>query len=145
MRSRLDEGAFVVLPVDFDEGSAERSQHLNADRLIVDKGAGATVGKLHPAQNELVLAAQSIFRNKRARRMVLRNVERSNHLALLGSLAHQGRIAARAERKGKSVEQDRFAGAGFAGKNGETRAKIDVQPIDQDDVADGKPGKHEVR
>src|SRR5689334_8113859 len=57
MRTCLDEGAFIVLPMDFDEGGAERAQHLDADRLIIDKSAGTAVGELHPAQNELVLAA----------------------------------------------------------------------------------------
>jgi hypothetical protein len=74
--------------------------------------------------------------------MVPRNIESGNHLTLLGALAHQSRIAAGAERKGESVEQYRFAGSGLAGQHGETGAKIDVQPIDQDDVADGKPGEH---
>ena len=32
--------------------------------------------------------------------------------------------------------------AGFAGQYRKAAAEIDVQPIDQDDVADGKPGEH---
>ena len=35
--------------------------------------------------------------------------------ALLGAVAHQRRIAARTEREREGIEQDRFAGAGFAG------------------------------
>ncbi len=68
--------------------------------------------------------------------MVLGDVEGGDHLALLGALAHQRRIAARAERQRKGVEQDRFAGAGFAGQRGKPGAEIDIEPVDQNDVAD---------
>lgn len=138
----FDEGAFIVLTVDFDECGAERAQYLHADRLIVDKGAGAAIGKLHPAQNEFVLATQAIVGKKHTRRMILADFKSGNHLTLLGAVAHQGHVAARAERKGKRVEQYGFAGAGFAGQHGKTGAEIDVQPIDKDDVADGEPGEH---
>src|SRR5665647_2730829 len=34
---------------------AERLEHLHADRLIVDEGAGTAVGKLHAAQDQGVV------------------------------------------------------------------------------------------
>ena len=51
-------------------------------------------------------------------------------------------VAARAERQREGVEQDRLAGAGLAGQHGKPVGEIDVEPIDQDDVADRKPGEH---
>src|SRR5262249_59109622 len=66
----FDEGALIVLAMDFDERAAEHAQYLHVDRLIVDKGAAAAVGKLHPAQNELVLAGKAVVGKKRARRLV---------------------------------------------------------------------------
>jgi hypothetical protein len=78
--------------------------------------------------------------------MVLADFKSGNHLTLLGAVAHQGDVAARAKRESKSVEQYGFAGASFAGQHGKTGAEIDVQPIDKNDVADGEPGEHsEVR
>src|SRR5215472_2775707 len=142
MRGGIDEGAFIVLAVDFDQRGAKRTQHLDADRLIVDEGTGPAVGKLHAAQNVLVLAAEAVVGKKRARGMALADFKSGRDLALLGGLAHQGDIAARAERKGKSIKQYRLAGAGFAGQHREAGTEIDVQPVDQDDVADGKPGEH---
>jgi hypothetical protein len=132
----VDEGTLVVLPVDFHQCRAERAQHLDADRLVVDEGAGAAVGELHAPHDQLVFASQIVFRQQPARRMILRQVESGDHLALLGALAHHGGVAARAERQRESVEQDRFAGAGLAGQRGEASTEIDVQAIDQDDVAD---------
>ena len=80
MHGRFDEGTFVVLTVDFDERRAKDAQYLHADRLIVDKGAGTAVGKLHPAQNEFILGAEAVVGKKRARRMVLADFKSGNHL-----------------------------------------------------------------
>src|ERR1700688_705051 len=74
--------------------------------------------------------------------MLFRDVESGNHLALFGALAHQGGLAARAERQREGIEQDRFAGAGLAGQRGKAGAEIDIQPVDQNDVANGKARQH---
>ena len=146
MGRRLDEGAVVVLAVDLHQSRAERAQHLHAHRLIVDEGAGAAVGELDAAHDQFVLGAvrdQIVLRQQAARRMLLGDVEGGGHLTLLGALAHQSRIAARAERERKRVEQDRFAGAGLAGQRGKAGAEVDVQAIDQNDVANGEAGEHD--
>ena len=74
--------------------------------------------------------------------MLLAQLEDRGHLPLLGAFADQRRLAARAEREREGIEQDRFAGAGLAGQCRQAGAEIDVEPVDQDDVADGKPGEH---
>ena len=70
------------------------------------------------------------------------DLEGGDDLALLDALAHQRLVAARAQRQRKGVEQDRLAGAGLAGEHGKPVGEIDVEPVDQDDVADGKSGEH---
>ena len=97
---------------------------------------------MHPAHDQFVLAAEIVLGEHAARRMLLGEIEGGNHLALFGALAHQRHVAARAERKRKRVEQDRFAGAGLAGQRGKAGSEIDVQPFDQNDVADGKARQH---
>ena len=142
----VDQSAFVVLAVDLDQGGAEFLHHLHAHRLIVDEGARAPVRKLHAAKNEIVLGrdvvGQIMGRKQRARRMGALDLEHGRHLALLGALPHQRLIAAGAERQGKGIEQDRLAGAGLAGEHGKTVGEIDVEPVDQDDVADRNSGEH---
>ena len=142
VRSRLDEGALVVLPVDFHQRRAERAQHLNAHRLIVDEGAGPPVGDLHAPHDQLVLAGEAVLREQAARRMLLAQLEDRGHLPLLGAFADQRRLPTRAEREREGIEQDRFAGASLAGQCRQAGAEINVEPVDQDDVADGKPGEH---
>ena len=134
--------AFVVLAVDFDQRRAQPFEGLRAHRLVVDEGAGAAVSELHPAQDQLVLGRDVVRRHQGTHRVPRRKLEGRGHLSLLGAVADQGGIAAGAEGEREGVEQNRFAGAGFAGQHGEARGQIDVEPIDQDDVADRKPGQH---
>ena len=133
-----------MLAVNFDQRHADLLQHLHAHRLIVDEGAGAPVGELHAAQDELVLGGDIVFLEQRARRMIAGDVEAGDHLALLDAVAHQRLVAARAQGQREGVEQDRLAGAGLAGEHGKPVGKIDVEPVDQDNVADRKSGKHGV-
>src|SRR5690606_2102657 len=57
-------------------------------------------------------------------------------------LTHQGLVAARAQRQREGIEQARLSGAGLAGQHSEPLGKIDVEPVDQDDVADRESGEH---
>ena len=136
VRCGIDEGAFVMLAVNLDQSRAERAQHLHADRLVVDERASPAVGELRPPHDQLVLADKIVVGQHAARRMVFGDIEGGDHLAVLGALAHQSRIAAGAEREREGVEQDRFAGTGLAGQRGETGSEIDIEPVDQNDVAD---------
>ena len=144
VRRGVDEGTLVMLAVNFDQSRSQRAQNLDADRLVVDEGARPAVGKLRPAHDQFVFADKVVVGQHAPRRMVLGDVEGGNHLAVLGALAHQSRVAAGAERQRKGVEQDRFAGAGLARQCGEAGAEIDIEPVDQNDVADGKASQHRM-
>ena len=142
MGGSVDQSAFVVLSVDLDKRAADVAHQRDAGRLIVDEDAGAAVGGLHAAQDDVAVVVQRVFGEDGARGMVLRHVEDSRHLALGRAVADQGGIAARAERQRQGIKQDGFAGAGLAGEDREAGRKIDVQPLDQDDIADRQAGQH---
>ena len=142
VRSGIDQRAGVVLAVNLDQRRAKRLQRLHADRLVVDEGAGAAVGELHPAQDQRLAGVDVGFGQQRAGRMLRRQLEHRGDLALLGALAHQGGVAARAQRQREGIEQDRLAGAGLAGQHGKPGREIEVEPVDQNDVADREPGQH---
>ena len=74
--------------------------------------------------------------------MIRRHVKGRRHLPLLGALADHAGVAAAAEREREGIEQDRLAGAGLPGEHRQAGCEIDIEPIDQDDVADRKPGQH---
>jgi len=72
-----------------------------------------------------------------------RRLEQGGDLALLDPVAHQRCIAAGSKRKRKGVEQNRFSRTGLARKHGEPAGKIDIETIDQDDIANGQPSQHQ--
>jgi hypothetical protein len=51
-------------------------------------------------------------------------------------MPHQRGVAARAKRHRQGIEQDRLAGPGFAGQHGKPPVEIDIERLDQNDVAD---------
>ncbi len=142
MRRRIDKRTVIVLTVDFHEHSAEAPQRLDRYRLIVDESAGLAVDRLDPAQDQVVLRLDPLLLQKRACRMLSRHVEDRGDLPLLGTLAHQTGIAAPAKRKRKRVEQNRFARAGLAGQHGEPFGEIEIELVDQNDVANGQTDQH---
>ena len=139
----VDQGALVVLPMDLDQRGAEDLQGLHADRLIVDEGARAAVRELHAAQDQFIVGLDVVGRRQGAHRMGARQIEGGRHLALLGPVAHQRGVAAGAERQRKGVEQDGFAGAGLAGQHGKTGRDVEIEAVDQNDVADREAGQHD--
>ena len=131
-----------MLAVDFDQRRAERLEHLHAHRLVVDEGARAPVGELHAAQDQVVLGRDAVFGEQRERRMVRRDVERRGHLALLGALAHQARIAAAPSASAKASSRIDLPAPVSPVSTDEAGRIVDVEPFDQDDVADGEAGEH---
>ena len=142
MRRGIDQSAVVVLAVDLHQRRAELLHHLNADRLVVDEGAGAAIGELDAAQDQRVFIGDIVGLENGAGGMARTDFEDGRHLPLLGALAYQRLVAAAAQRQREGIQQDRLAGAGLAGQHGEVRGEIDVEPVDQDDVADRKTGEH---
>ena len=132
----------VMLAVNLHQRGADRLQSLHADRLIVEESAGAPVGKLHAAQDHLAGVIEAVLAQDGAGGMLLRHIKYGRDLALLGPIAYQTRIAAPAQRQRERVQQDGFARAGFTGEDSQTFEEIDIEPLDQDDVADRKPGQH---
>ncbi len=60
------------------------------------------------------------------------------------ALAHDARIAALAEQQRQRVDQDRLAGAGLAGEDGEAGLEFEVERVDDDEVADRERLQHRV-
>ena len=51
-------------------------------------------------------------------------------------------IAARAERQRERIQQDRLARAGFPGQHGHAALELEVEAVDQDDVANREARQH---
>ena len=143
MNIRIDQRAIVVLTMDFDEIAGNRSQALRAHRLIIDEGAGASVRHLHATQNEFAFGFDILGACRSNCRMIVGQLENRRHLALCFALTHERTVAARAEAQGERIEQDRFSGTRLAGKNGEAAAELEIEPVDQYNIANGKLNEHD--
>jgi hypothetical protein len=60
-------------------------------------------------------------------------------------VAHEGAVAAAAQRQRERVEENRLAGAGLAGEHAQAVLEGDLEPVDQDDVADRELDEHAGR
>src|SRR5258705_2460657 len=98
--------------------------------------------KLLPAQYILAVIVEPVTAEDRRGRMALRDIEHRGDLALFDAVTDQARVAAAPERQRESIEQDGFAGAGFAGQHRKAAGKLDIEPFDQDDVTDRKTRQH---
>ena len=78
-------------------------------------------------------------------RMIGGKIEGRRHLTLQLAFAHQRAVATPAERQRESVKQNGFARAGFARQHGQPGARLQVQPVDQHNVANGELNEHRLR
>ena len=142
MRARVEQTAIVLLPVQLDKGGREPAQHLARDAAIVDPGGLAPVGGIDPAQDQIVLGGQPGLGQHVARGVVRRQLEHRHHLAPLSPRAHQIGPSAPAQHEAETIEQDRFARAGLSGEHVEARPEPEIEPVDDQHVANFKRTQH---
>ena len=70
--------------------------------------------------------------------------EFGHHVGARATFPHELGIRTMSEREAECIEQDRFAGSGFAREHVETRTKFNFSHFDQNNVAQSKCAEHEV-
>ncbi len=138
----VDEGSVVVLAVDLDQTCPDRLQNLHADGLVVDERTGAAVRKLQAPQDEVSVRGQVGVGGNPSGGVAGRCVEDGRHLPLRFPVPDEAAIAAPAERQGEGIKQDRFPGAGLAREDAQPGREVQLEPIDQDNVADRELCQH---
>jgi len=138
----LTKALLLELALDLDQGLADAAQQGDADGLVVDEGAAAAVGAELAAQDDVAVVGQTLFVEQRAHGMIGVNGELGADACLLGARAEQLGIGAAAEGEAERIQQDRLAGAGLAGQHGEAGIDLEIQAVDEDDVADRQVQQH---
>ena len=100
------------------------------------------IGELDAPEDHVAFGVDVGSRRDTAGGMGERHVEDRRHLPLILAVADQRRVAAGAEGQRGGVEEDGLAGAGFARQHGQTLGEGQIEPVDQDDVADRKLDEH---
>ena len=143
--ARVGKPAIVMLAVELDQRRGDIAQQRDPDRLVVDEGLAAPVG-LERAPDDQRLAGLEFdigFVERGVHRWREQGeFEGGGHARLVFSGTHQPAVGAVAEHQPERVEQDRLARPGFAGEHAEPAAKIEVECLDQHDIADGQAGEH---
>ena len=146
MRRRIEQPGLRELALDLDQHIAELTQKADARRLIGDEGAAAAICIDDPAQHDAVIPGRDAGLVEEAPRRVLRRqVEFGGNGRLLRAVAHEPRFRADTERQSQRIEQNRFAGASFAGQHAKPWAEGDIEPVDQHHIAYGKAEEHRPR
>ena len=68
--------------------------------------------------------------------MVVGQLEFGRDLGLVRAGPDQAAVRAGAHGQAQCVQQDRLAGAGFAGQHAQGSGEVEVEPVNQNDVAD---------
>jgi hypothetical protein len=138
----------LVLAVDLHEPLAELAQVGERRGGAVDEGPRAAVGADHAAQQALAGVVRVLHRllaqpGARGEGSFERELGADLGLRLPG--AHEGGVGAVAQHQAERVDQDRLAGAGFAGEHREAGRELEVERIDDGEVADPQRAQHGQR
>ena len=132
-----------MLTVDVDENAAGLPQQQHRNGLAVDVCPGAAVRRQNPAHHELVAALDRLLlQPAQQSRRRLAQIEGRGDLGPLGPVADHFRSAAAAGQQLQRIDQDRFAGAGLAGEHRESRVELELDGLDDGEVADLQSDEH---
>jgi len=126
----------LVLSIDLDQRRAYLAEALHRGEFAVDRDsrASAALGD-HPAHEQLAAAAVAFARGQFRHCGLAFELEQSlDDCFFLAGADHVGRCA-RAEQQPERVQDDRFAGAGFAGQHVEAGAELEIGFLDDCEVA----------
>ncbi len=140
---RVQQAPIVMLPMQFHQRFGKAAQHFAGGPTIIDPGGLAPVRRIHPAQDQLVTAGQSGVLKDVMGGMIRGQIEDGNNFALRCPLSHQFRTPAPTQNKTQRIQQDRFARAGFSREHVQAGLKRDVQPVDDQHVANVERAQHQ--
>ena len=116
MIAGIEQALLLELAFDLHQEFAAAAQQRHADRLVVDEGAAAAVGGDLPAQDQRRGVVDALLAQQREDRMIRCQAELGGDAGLGRAGPHQSAFSPPAERQAERIQEDGFAGAGFAGQ-----------------------------
>ena len=138
----IGETALLVLPVHGEQERRQALQRADRDRGIVDPGARAPLRAHLATDDELVRRRHSELPEQGSRRWRLRLVEASLDEQLVAAAAHRLGIGALAGEQLQRLHEQRLARAGLTGERGEPRRQVEVQRVDDPEIANVELSQH---
>ena len=143
LRGGAQQGLMGVLAVHVDQQFAQFTQLGERGRAAVDPGAAASARLDHAAQQYGVLGSDAGFVEPGCGRRV--HAKLGADFGARRAFAHHVGLGALAERELQGVDQDGLAGARLAGEHGVAGRKIELERVDDHEVADGEGQQHAVQ
>ena len=126
-----------VLAVDVDQQPAQLLQLGHAGRRAIDVGAGAAAGVDHaPGDHHTLFRLEILLAQPVGQRVVAGTGEFGRQFGALAAISHHRRLGPAAHQQAERIHQNGFSGAGLAGQRAEAGRKIELQPVDQNEIAD---------
>ncbi|AIJ96293.1 DNA repair RecN domain protein [Brucella melitensis bv. 2 str. 63/9] len=138
----VDQRAVIMLAMNFYEPLAQIAQERNACRLIIDEDTRAPVPHLEAAQDDVTIIVKPVFAQKKPGWMIARHIENRRYLSLIGTMAHKRGITTRTKRQRQRIEQNGLTRTGFTRKHGQAAPELDVEPFNQNNIADRQVRQH---
>ncbi len=124
-----------VLAMDVDQLFGQFAQLGGGRRAAVDPGPALALGVDAAAQEQAVLVFESGLLQPGRQRG--RDVEFGADVGPRRAFAHHTGVGAGAQGQLQGVDEDRLAGAGFAGQDAEAARQVEIELADDDEVAQG--------
>ncbi len=140
---RVQQAPIVMLPMQFHQCFRQAAQHFAGGAAVIHPSRLAPVCRIHPAQDQFITARQSGVLKDVMGGMIRGQIEDGNNFALRCPLPDQFRAPAPAQNKTQRIQQDRFARAGFSREHVQAGLKRDVQPVDDQHVANVERAQHQ--
>ncbi len=142
MPARIQQAPLGILPVDFNKHFPDIAHQARAHPLIIDTGAAAAIRSESATEDQRLPAIDLDLGQQFERRMIGRQMEFSRNASLLRPGANKARIGPHPKRQREAVQQDGFSGACLPRQNAQPFFKGNIQPVDQDNIADGEFFQH---
>ena len=140
---RVEKRLMFMLSVDVHEQGREALERGQGHHHAGDAADAAAIGAQFARDGEqAVLAGRAQFRGHFLRARAIGDVKKRLHGSLVRAGAQKFPPGARAKRQRQAVHDDGLARARFAGKHIEALRKLDGEPLDEGDIADGDLQKH---
>ncbi len=142
VHARVQKAAVVLLSMQLHQRVGKAAQDVAGDAAVVDVGGLAAVGRDRAAEEQLLARGQAAVLQHRAGGMGGAEVEGGRDLADIGAGADDVGAATPAEDEPERIEQDRLPRPGLSGQDVEAGAEVELQPVDDQDVADVEAAEH---
>ena len=138
----VGEEQVLVLRVDVDDVLGELTEHGEGGGGVVDEGAAFAGGGDLAADDQGGVVGFDLGGFEQGPDGQTGGVEGAFDDALAVGVPQHFGVGTVALEQTEGAEDDALTGAGFAGDDGETRAEVEVEAVDEGVVADVKVGEH---